>query len=270
MKSKYARKWKCGKKYVLLSVRISMVLMVFGVVQVSAQTLSIDTAAESKVLVSVHYGTGWTGGDLVNRYGYINLVGFGVGYKMRNNWFMQTDASFLFGSQVKVPGLLNGITDSYGNITDVNGSPATVSVLCRGVSANIQAGKIIPLSAFQRNAGLMVHLGAGYLNHRIKIETQDQVVPMIELDYKKGYDRLTTGIGMMQFIGYAYIPRYSFYNFYAGIYCIQGITKERRTVYFDQPNQPVSTKNRLDILVGLKVGWFIPFYSTQKDYYYEY
>lgn len=259
-----------NKKYVNLTVRLFVFFIGWSFAQIHAQPFSLDTAVESKVLAAVHYGTGWTGGDLVNRYGYINLVGFSAGYKLTNNWFFQTDASFLFGSQVKIPGLLDGITDSYGNITDVNGDPAAVNILCRGLATNVQVGKIIPLSRFQRNSGLMVHAGVGYLNHRIKIETQTQVVPMIELDYKKGYDRLTSGVSLMQFIGYAHMARSSFYNFYGGFYCMQGFTKERRTVYFDQPNVPVSTKTRLDLLVGLKFGWFIPFYSTRKDYYYEY
>lgn len=258
------------KKSVILTMRFFVFFIGLYCSPFQAQPLFMDTTVESKVLASVHYGTGWTGGDLVHRYGYINLVGFSAGYKLRNNWLFQTDASFLFGSQVKVQGLLSEITDSYGNITDVNGDPAAVNVICRGITANIQVGKIIPLSRFQRNSGLLVHAGGGYLNHRIKIETQTQVVPMIELDYKKGYDRLTTGIGLMQFIGYAQLARNSFYNFYGGIYCIEGLTKERRSLHFDQPNVPVSTKTRLDILVGLKFGWFIPFYSTQKDNYYEY
>jgi hypothetical protein len=116
----------------------------------------------------------------------------------------------------------------------------------------------------------MVHFGAGYLNHRIRIETQTQVVPLIELDYKKGYDRLTTGISATQFLGYAYMPRNGFYNFYGGIYAIEGFTKNRRTLFFDEPSVPVSTKTRLDVIVGLKIGWYIPFYSTKKDYYIEY
>ncbi|MFM7388174.1 MAG: hypothetical protein ACKO68_07950 [Bacteroidota bacterium] len=251
-------------------MRLFVFFIGLSFVHLRAQSYTMDTTVESKVLASAHYATGWTGGDLVNRYGYMNLVGFSAGYKLKNNWFFQTDASFLFGSQVKIPGLLNGITDSYGNITDVNGDPAAVNILCRGVTANVVVGKIIPLSKFHRNSGIMVHAGAGYLNHRIKIETQTQVVPMIELDYKKGYDRLSTGLCLEQFIGYAFMARSSFYNFYGGLYCIEGFTKERRTLYFDQPDVPVSTKTRLDILVGLKLGWFIPFYSTQKDYYYEY
>ena len=259
-----------NKKYVNLTVRLFVFFIGWSFAQIHAQPFSLDTAVESKVLAAVHYGTGWTGGDLVNRYGYINLVGFSAGYKLTNNWFFQTDASFLFGSQVKIPGLLDGITDSYGNITDVNGDPAAVNILCRGLATNVQVGKIIPLSRFQRNSGLMVHAGVGYLNHRIKIETQTQVVPMIELDYKKGYDRLCTGMSSMQFIGYSFMPRNSFYNFYGGMYAIEGFTKDRRIIFFDQPTVPVSTKTRLDVIVGLKIGWYIPFYSSNKDYYIEY
>ncbi|NDB33909.1 MAG: hypothetical protein EB023_00870 [Flavobacteriia bacterium] len=98
-----------------------------------AQQGLLDTVVEPKVLVGIHYATGWPGGDLVHRYGYVNLVGLSAGYKIRNNWFVQSDASFVFGAKVKVNGLLDNITDSYGNITDVNGDPAAVSILCRGV-----------------------------------------------------------------------------------------------------------------------------------------
>ncbi|NBN98745.1 MAG: efflux RND transporter permease subunit, partial [Flavobacteriia bacterium] len=163
------------KKSVILTVRLFVFFIGLSFVHLRAQSYTMDTTVESKVLASAHYATGWTGGDLVNRYGFMNLVGFSAGYKLKNNWFFQTDASFLFGSQIKIPGLLNGITDSYGNITDVNGDPAAVNIVCRGVTANVVAGKIIPLSKFHRNSGIMVHAGAGYLNHRIKIETQTQV-----------------------------------------------------------------------------------------------
>ncbi len=244
--------------------------LLFIAFQSAAQVSPADTISDSRVLVSLQYGTGWTGGDLVNRYGYLNLIGLNAGYKWKNNMFAIVEGSFIFGSEVKIPGLLSGLTDSYGNITDINGDPAAVSVLARGVVANVEIGKIIPLNRRNQNSGIMVHAGAGYMNHRIKIETQTQVVPMIELDYKKGYDRLTTGFCSMQFLGYSYMPRNSFYNFYGGMYIMEGFTQNRRTVNFDQPNVPVSSDLRLDIIVGLKLGWYIPFYSSSKDYYIEY
>lgn len=237
---------------------------------VAGQVSLDDTAVHDKVLVCPQYSTAWTGGDLVHRFGFLNLVGFGAGYKFKNNVFALADANFIFGNKVKIPGIFEHLVDSYGNITDVNGDVATVSVLARGVSINAQIGKIFPLNQRDKNSGIMVHAGLGYLNHRVKIETQTQVVPMIELDYKKGYDRLTAGVNLMQFIGYAYMPKQSFYSFYGGIYAMQGFTKNRRTLFYDQPDVPVSTALRLDLIMGIKVGWFIPFYSTQKDYYIEY
>lgn len=251
-------------------MRLFLLLLGFAPFAFLSQRNFGDTLTEGRVLASAHYATGWTGGDLVNRHGFLNLVGFQGGFKFKSNWFLLTDANFLFGSDVKIPGLLDLMKDSYGNITDINGDPATVSVLSRGLATSIQFGRIFPLSYTNRNSGIMVHAGLGYLNHRIKIETQTQVVPLIELDYKKGYDRLCTGMSSMQFIGYSFMPRNSFYNFYGGMYAIEGFTKDRRTIFFDQPTVPVSTKTRLDVIVGLKIGWYIPFYSSNKDYYIEY
>ena len=251
-------------------MRIFYLLVLCLPIYTLGQVTLDDTIAQEKVLVCPQYSTGWTGGDLVNRFGFLNLVGFGAGYKFKNNVFAIADANFIFGNKVKIPGIFEHLVDSYGNITDINGDVATVSVLARGVCINAQVGKIIPLNPRDKNSGLMFHAGAGYLNHRVKIETQTQVVPMIELDYKKGYDRLTTGINLMQFLGYAYMPKQSFYSFYGGIYAIQGFTRNRRTLFYDQPDVPVSKDLRLDLIMGIKLGWFIPFYSTQKDYYIEY
>jgi hypothetical protein len=234
------------------------------------QTIPNDTVSVGRFLLGVQYGTGWTGGDLVNRFGFMNTIGFQAGYKFKSNWSVGVDANFLFGNKVKLPDLFGGLVDSYGNITDVNGDIATVRVVLRGVNANVFVGKIIPLSARNKNSGLMLQFGSGYLNHRVKIETQTQVVPMLEKVYKKGYDRLTTGINLSQFVGYTFMSQGGFYNFYGGIYAIQGFTHNQRTVFFDQPEIPVSKDLRLDLIFGLRLGWYIPFYSSNKDYYIEY
>ena len=104
----------------------------------------------------------------------------------------------------------------------------------------------------------------------MNVETQDQVIPSLELDYKKGYDRFTSGLNIHQFIGYSFMANSGFYNFYGGIYFQEGFTKNRRTIFFDQPNEPVSTDLRLDMQVGFRVGWMIPVYKRQpKSYYFN-
>lgn len=235
-----------------------------------SQRISNDTLVYGKVLFGVQYGTGWPAGDLVNRFGFMNTIGLNAGYKFKSQWQTGVDANFLFGDKIKLSNLFDGLIDSYGNITDINGSVANVHVVARGVSVNAVVGRLVPLTKKDLNSGLLFQFGIGYMNHRIKIETQDQVVPPLELEYKKGYDRLTTGLNTSQFIGYSYMSKGGYFNFYSGIYAMQGCTFNRRTLFFDQPEVPVPTEMRLDLLFGIRFGWYIPFYSNQTEHYIEY
>lgn len=221
-------------------------------------------------LVAVHYGANWTGGDLADRHGFFNHIGFIAGYKTSKNWFYGLDANFMFGNKVKEFGLFDHLVDSYGNITDVNGDIAKVLTFSRGMNANLTVGKVIPVLSPNENSGIFIHTGLGYLLHRIRVETQDQVVPQLELEYKKGYDRLTIGANFHQFVGYSFLANGGFYNFYGGFYISEGLTKNARDVFFDQPETPVPKNIRLDLQYGVKAGWMIPFYKRQpKDFYYD-
>jgi hypothetical protein len=166
--------------------------------------------------------------------------------------------------------LFDHLIDDKGNITDINGDIANVLVFPRGFNANVSIGRLFPMSKTNENSGILVHGGVGYLLHHMRIETNDQVVPQIELEYKRGYDRMTTGLNFHQFVGYSFLNNGGPLNFYAGIYFQQGLTYNRRSINFDQPNVPVSTAMRLDLQTGIRVGWYIPFYSKKpKDFYYN-
>jgi hypothetical protein len=234
-----------------------------------AQRNVTDSMIPSTWLV-ITYGGGFTEGDLAERYGYMNHIGFFAGYKTGRNWVFGLDASYLFGGKVNLTGLFDHLVDSNGNITDQNGDVATVRVMPRGFYANGVVGKVLPVFNPNPNSGLYVNFGVGYLLHKLRVETQDHVVPQIELDYRKGYDRMTTGINTSQFIGYALMANESPINFFAGFYAQQGFTYNRRTINFDTPNVPVSTELRLDLQFGFKVGWMIPVYQRQpKEYYFD-
>ena len=104
----------------------------------------------------------------------------------------------------------------------------------------------------------------------MRIETNDQVIPQLELEYRKGYDRLTEGVNFHQFVGYAFMANGGFYNFYGGFYFQEGLTKNLRTINFDQPDVAVSTKTRLDVQLGVRLGWMIPFYKRKtKEFYFD-
>jgi hypothetical protein len=220
--------------------------------------------------IAIHYGLNAPAGDLKERFGLVNHLGAMAGYKTNKNWVFGFDGNFMFGNQIKIPNMLSHLTDSYGNITDVNGDIAIVVVTMRGFNVNAMVGKVFPVLSPNKNSGIYVHGGLGYLQYKARVETQDQVIPTLEKKYRKGYDRYTTGLNFHQFVGYAFMANQGFLNFYAGFYIQEGLTHNRRQVFFDQPDIPVSNALRLDMQYGFKVGWFVPVYKRKpKDFYFD-
>jgi hypothetical protein len=241
----------------------------FGTLSIQAQR-NVEDSAISTPWVAIHYGINATSGDLADRYGTLNHIGAMAGYKTNRNWVFGLDGNFIFGSQVKMPNLFGGLVDSYGNVTDDAGSVGLVVVSMRGFNINTMVGKVIPILSPNANSGIYVHGGIGYIQHKTRIDTQDQVIPSLELEYRKGYDRYSTGVSFHQFLGYAFMSNQGFVNFYGGFYVNEGITYNRREIFFDQPDSPVSTKPMYDIQYGVKLGWFIPIYQRKpKDFYYD-
>ncbi len=63
---------------------------------------------------------------------------------------------------------------------------------------------------------------------------------------------------------------YAYGGDHGGFYIQEGFTFNRRDVFFDQPDVPVSKEMMLDLQYGFKVGWFIPIYQRKpKEYYFE-
>ncbi len=220
--------------------------------------------------IGIQYGLNNSTNDLKERFGLLNHLGILAGYKTKQNWFFGIESNFIFGSQVNANYILDNLRDSYGDITDANGNIAITPLFARGFNINASFGKVIPILSPNPNSGIFIHTGIGYLLHKIRIESNNQVIPEIELDYKKGYDRLTSGFCSQQFIGYSYMSNGGFFNWYAGFYALQGFTKNQRTIFYDQPDIPVSNTIRKDFSYGFKIGWLIPIYKRKtKDFYYN-
>jgi hypothetical protein len=220
--------------------------------------------------IALHYGGNWTGANLADRYGFFNHLGAMAGYKTKRNWVYGLDGNFMFGSKIRMTGLFDHLADSKGIIHDVNGDVGTVVLFSRGFNVNLMVGKVFPVWSPNNNSGIYVHGGVGYLQHKLRIETNDQVIPSLELDYKKGYDRFSSGINFHEFVGYAFLANQGIVNFYGGFYFQQGMTYNRRDIFFDQPDREVPKGMMLDLQFGFKVGWFVPVYQRKpKDFYFD-
>jgi hypothetical protein len=248
-------------------------LLTVILVSFSSMIFAQRNVADSAIGVtwlSPQYGFNISSGDLAERHGYFNAIGFTAGYKTKQNWFYGFDGNYLFGNDVRLTGLFDHLIDSKGNITDQNGDIAIVVVYSRGFHANAVFGKLFPVLSPNKNSGILVKGGVGYLLHKVRIETQDQVVPQLELEYKRGYDRLTAGLNTSQFIGYSYMASQGFLNFYGGLYFQQGYTYNKRSTFYDQPDTPVSKELMLDLQYGFRLGWMIPIYKRKpKEYYFN-
>lgn len=209
------------------------------------------------------------GGDVANRYGVNSTIGAGLMYKTKKNFVFSADLNFLFGNDIKnADSILWMVETNSGHIIDGNGTYALYALYERGYSINFRFGKIFNALSANPNSGLYLMVGAGFLMHRMKIDNQDATAPHISADYALGYDRLTGGLNLNQFVGYYYMGRSRVANFYVGFEFFQAFTKSKRDYVFDQMRKDNS--NYVDFFYGIKLGWMLPVYRRSPDpYYYQ-
>ena len=123
-------------------------------------------APNLRTWVAFEYGANGTFGALAERYGFLNHVGLMTGVKTKGNLFFGLNSTFLFGNTVRLTEVFDHLTDSYGNITDINGDIAAVVVFPRGFSSNLTFGKVFSVLSPNPNSGVFIHGGVGYLLHK--------------------------------------------------------------------------------------------------------
>ncbi|MCD4744846.1 MAG: hypothetical protein K8R58_00940 [Bacteroidales bacterium] len=210
------------------------------------------------------------GGNLSELFGNNSNIGFGFQIKTKKNWIFGIDYNYLFGNNVKNENsLLSNITTSNGYIIDGNGIYAEINIYERGFLTSLKFGKVFSLFGPNPNSGIIFISSAGFLQYKIRIDNIDNTAPQLKDDYKKGYDRLTNGFAISEFIGYLYLGKNRLLNFFAGFEFTQAWTQSRRDINFNtrKPDDPLK---HFDTLSGIKVGWIIPFNrrTSNNTFYY--
>jgi hypothetical protein len=218
-------------------------------------------------MLGVHFSAQLPFGNLSERFGNSFTAGGSFLLKTNKNWLLGTEASYLFGGTVKEDVLVQ-LTNPDGFVTDNEGYPANLRITQRGLILTLVVGKIIPVFGSNANSGLMLTLGGGYLQHKVNIYDASQRVAAISGDLEKGYDRLTSGFTLTQFIGYMHLGRKRMSNFYAGFEFYEGFTQSVRKVNYST-GLP-DTQQRMDVLAGFRIGWILPLYKKAPDDFYIY
>jgi len=246
---------------------LSIVFIIFGSVYLQAQTVLKDSVL-SAFMIELNYGYFIPAGELSNRFGNCSAVGPAMKFKIKKNFVIGLEGNFLFGRNVKENTILNEIITETGNIISNEGVFEDYTFSQRGYHLKVEIGKIIPFKKPNKNSGLYLAIGLGALQHKIHFDVDVGLVPQLNKTYQKGYDKLTNGFAISQFIGYRYFTNYKFLNFFAGIEMIQAFTKNRRSWNFDTNSAEIN--NRTDLLFGLKAGLVIPIFFKQTEKYYYY
>jgi hypothetical protein len=231
--------------------------------------ISLRDSSVTIPMVSLAYSYQLPAGDMADRYGSNSYIAPGFQVKLASQWYLGAEAGFILGANVK-PGfnILSEMLTSEGNIINGDGVPAVVALFERGFVITGKFGRLFPLGKKSPNSGLLVNVSAGYMQHKIKIDVENKSAPQLKDDYSRGYDRLTSGFLLGQSVGYLYMGTKRLLNFYFGIEVYEGFTKGKREYLFDLMSP--DNESRLDILVGPKISWFIPFYKRAPEEYYFY
>ena len=208
--------------------------------------------------------------DMAKRFGLSYRLGPAVLYKTKKNWMFGAKCDFILGSKVKQDSLMINIKDMYsssgGSVYEFinnSGERIGVPVYERGYMIGLSAGKLIPIKKMHPDNGIMLLTTAGFIQHKIDIYVKDKDRPQLRGNYLKGYDRLSNGLFVEQYAGYTFFSEYRLINFTLGFDALFGFTQGRRDYLFDVMH--ADTQKRLDILYGIRGGWFIPMFHRKSE-----
>lgn len=219
-------------------------------------------------MLSINLGYNLHGGDLSERFGPSGQVGPSFMVKFKSNWIIGVEGVYLFSQDVKKLDYYYYLDNDEGWITNMYGDPGIVAESMSGFNIFLKAGRVFRVFNPNPNSGIMVNLGAGFMQHKIWIEERGNNIPQLTPEYIKGYDRLCNGLLMNQFIGYMWFHKQAKYNFYAGFEFSQGLTQNRRS--WDFILEKKVDDERLDLLYSIKIGWVFSFHKRMSTELYFY
>ena len=224
---------------------------------------NLNDNAGGALLIGVGYAVQWPGGDLNERFGRNNNINIGVDYITNgSNWIVGIEGGLLFGAEVMEDPLVNLRTEQ-GFVIGNDRDPADLQLRERAILVSAHLGKLIGLSAANPRSGLRLIIGGGLLQHKIRIQDDPmrQVAALAD-GYREGYDRLTNGLAITEFIGYQLLSRNREVNFRIGFELTQAFTQSRRSYDFDLMR--ADTERRTDLLYGIKAVWTLPLYIGEN------
>lgn len=225
--------------------------------------LSLFIHAESQAqkgnainLLEFKYGFHMPMGDLQDRFGSNSDIGLSIqSVSLENKFFIGLDGIFLFGNTVKED-VLHQLRTFDGNIIGIDGSFGDVNLKERGFYIGLNAGKIIPTTQNKNKlTGIRAQIGAGLLQHKIRVQDNAENIVALEKKYLQGYDRLTNGPAMHLGLGYQYQSPTNNFHFHIMADLYGARTQSRRDL--DYATGTYLDQKRTEWLGGLSIAYTV-------------
>ena len=244
--------------------------LLLGCVLLSAQRMREHPPQEeprnkgSAILAQLLFALHQPGSDLVDRFGRDAGLGLGGEWLTENNFIVGLEGQYFFGNKVNEDPLAILRTPE-GDLIGKDQLLASVVLRQRGWYVGGLAGKLFTVG--DRRSGLRVTLGAGLTRHYIRVQDDQSALTQITGDYAKGYDRLTGGLALQQFVGWQHLSKNRRSNWMIGFEFNQGFTNTLRDWDFSERRK--LDDQRLDLRFGIRAAWTIPFYigGAEEIYY---
>lgn len=224
--------------------------------------------ARKGLIFGVNGGLDFPGGDMADRFGMSYRAGVQVVYKTKSNWIFGPKFDYMFGNKLREDSLLVNVVDKYGTYINNEGRRISILVFERGYMIGMQGGKIFNIGKQNSDNGILALTTVGFMEHKILLRERENSLPQLRGDYVKGYDRLTNGLLLEQYVGYMYLSNNNMVNFHIGLNLSAGFTQGRRDFLYDV-GRP-DNASRVDLLFGIRAGWYIPvFKKKSEEYFFE-
>ena len=244
--------------------KILLVFMIGWGLMSYAQRDSVKTdffaqraTAPKGFVIDVSYGMQLPLADMAEHFLYSFSIGGGVQYILPNNLMLGLCGDYMFSDEI-ARDIISNLRESEGFLIDRFGRLTDVRLGQRTFFLGASIAYLIPVFKKYKRSGIEIRFESGYLQHWINIEVLGSEVFGLSGEYIKGYDRMTSGFAMRQYIGFRHLDKKRLINLFIGVNILEGFTQNRRNVNFD--TMLVDDKNRIDVQIGFKLGLSSPFY----------
>tara|TARA_B100000902_G_scaffold302663_1_gene290667 strand:+ start:15923 stop:16657 length:735 start_codon:yes stop_codon:yes gene_type:complete len=218
-------------------------------------------------IITFDYNHQFPTGNLSQEYGNNSSLGLNF-IKIKNKISYGIDIYYMFGNNVKNDSLLNNISTDNGWLINSSGELDTILLYQRGWNSHFLFGRSIK-KIKNSNGKIYFFIGLGYLQHKIRLESNRTDLPQIDENYIIGYDKLRNGISTKIGLDYIYMKKNNAFKYKIGIELINSFTKSKRS--YDFPSmQQIDNSLRIDKLIGLKFGIIIPINRNNDNKFHYY